>query len=77
MAWLRPTIEHLKLVLAQEELDKLETVSIDTDDVLQKQLDTIADLFRAAYISRGYTVDVRDHYIDQGYLIPVLNYARF
>ena len=34
MAWIRPSIEHLKLVLAQDELDKLETASIDTDDVI-------------------------------------------
>lgn len=29
MAWTRPTIEHLKLVLAQDEITKLEQASAD------------------------------------------------
>lgn len=29
MAWTRPTIEHLKIVLAQDEIAKLEQASTD------------------------------------------------
>ena len=75
--WLQPTIEHLQLVLAQDELDKLSSCSVDITDVLQKQLNAVADTFRSAFVSKGYTIDVRDHYVDAGYLIPVLNYARY
>lgn len=77
MSWIRPMVEDLKLVLSQEEIDKLAEVSVETEDVIQKQLDSVADLFRSAYLSRGYAIDSRDHYIDAGYLIPMLNYARF
>lgn len=77
MSWIRPTVEDLKLVLSQEEIDKLAEVSVEMEDVIQKQLDSVADLFRSAYLSRGYVIDIRDHYIDAGYLIPLLNYARF
>lgn len=75
--WLQPTIEHLQLVLAQDELDKLSSCSVVPEDVLQQQLDAVSDTFRSAFVSKGYTVDVRDHYIDAGYLIPMLNYARY
>ena len=77
MAWLRPTIEHLKLVLAQDEIEKLENASSDLSGRIQEQLDATADLYRSAYMQKGYTLDVRDHYIDSGYLIPMLNYARY
>lgn len=77
MAWLRPTIEHLKLVLAQDEIEKLENASSDLSGRIQGQLDATADLYRSAYLQKGYTLDVRDHYIDSGYLIPMLNYARY
>ena len=37
MAWTRPTIEELKLVLAQDEIDKLDSYSSDITDRIQKQ----------------------------------------
>lgn len=77
MAWTRPTIEELKLVLAQDEIDKLDSYSSDITDRIQKQLDMVADEFRAAFRSKGYQIDTRDHYIDEGYLVPMLNYARW
>ena len=77
MAWLRPTVEHLKLVLAQEEIEKLENASSDLSGRIQGQLDATADLYRSACLQKGYTLDARDHYIDSGYLIPMLNFARY
>lgn len=77
MSWKHPTTEDLKLVLSQDEIDKLSSVSNDLSDRIQGQLDAVADLFRAGFTAKGYSVDVRDHYIDTGYLIPMLNYARW
>ena len=77
MSWIHPTTEELKLVLSQEEIDKLAGVSNELSDRIQGQLDAIADQFRAAFKAKGYSVDIRDHYIDNGYLIPMLNYARW
>lgn len=80
MAWKQLTIDDLRLVLAEDEIEKLNERSLADDKflvVIQQQLDAVADAYRGAWSSKGYTIDVRDHYIDQGYLIPVLNYARF
>ena len=77
MSWIHPTINELKLVLSQEEIDKLSEVSTDLSNRIQSQLDAITDQFRAAFRAKGYTIDVRNHYIDNGYLIPMLNYARW
>lgn len=77
MSWKKLTSEDLKLVLAQDEINKLEECSVDIDDVLQKQLDIVADLFRGAWKSKGYTIDIRDNYIAPEYIVPILNYARW
>lgn len=43
MSWTHPTIEDLKLVLSQDEIDKLAGVSNELSDRIQGQLDAIAD----------------------------------
>lgn len=80
MSWRRLTKDDLRLVLAEDEIQKLEQASLDLPSlsaVIQQQLDACADTFRAAFRSKGYTLDVRDHYIDDGYVIPALDYARY
>lgn len=80
MAWTRLTIDDLRLVLAEDEVSKLNERSL-TDplfqQVVQEQLDLVADAFRGAWRSKGYTVDVRDHYVAPEYRVFVLNYARW
>lgn len=80
MAWKRLTKDDLRLVLAEDEIQKLEQASIDLPNlsaIIQQQLDACSDTFRAAFIAKGYALDVRDHYIDDGYVIPALDYARY
>ena len=80
MSWKRLTKDDLRLVLAEDEIQKLEQASLDLPSlsaVIQQQLDACSDTFRAAFIAKGYTLDVRDHYIDEGYVIPALDYARY
>lgn len=80
MAWNHLTPDDLKLVLAEDELQKLSTCSLADDKlsvVLQEQLDMVADAYRGAFTSKGYTVDVRDHYVPSSYKNFILNYARF
>lgn len=80
MAWNHLTPDDLKLVLAEDELQKLSTCSLADDKlsvVLQEQLDMVADAYRGAFTSKGYTVDVRDHYVPPSYKNFILNYARF
>lgn len=77
MAWKRLTVEDLKLVLAQDEIEKLEERSVEMENIINAQIDAVANLFRGAWKSKGYTVDVRDYYVAPSYVIPVLNYARW
>lgn len=80
MAWNHLTPDDLKLVLAEDELQKLSTCSLADDKlsvVLQEQLDMVADAYRGAFTSKGYTIDVRDHYVPSSYKNFILNYARF
>ena len=78
--WSRLTTDDLELVLAADELDKLSSCSISEDkigEVLQEQLDMVADSFRGSFQSKGYEMDVRDHYVPPEYRNFVLNYARY
>lgn len=75
--WKQLTIEDLKLVLAQDEVEKLEERSVEITDIINKQLDIVADMFRGAWSAKGYKIDVRPHYVAPEYIIPVLNYARW
>lgn len=80
MSWERLTIDDLRLVLAEDEIEKLNERSLADDKlsvVLQEQLDLVSDAFRGAWQSRGYTLDVRDHYVAPEYKQFVLNYARW
>lgn len=80
MSWKQLTPDDLKLVLAEDELDKLSTCSLAEDKlsvILQEQLDMVADAFRGAFQSKGYNVDIRDHYTPASYKNFILNYARF
>ena len=77
MSWKHLTIDDLKLVLAQDEVSKLEERSVEITDIINKQLDIVADMFRGAWAAKGYKLDVREHYVAPEYVIPVLNYARW
>lgn len=77
MAWKHLTIDDLKLVLAQDEVSKLEERSVEITDVINKQLDIVADMFRGAWSAKGYKLDVREHYVAPEYIVPILNYARW
>ena len=58
--WIHLEVTDLKQALAQDEITRLAELSIEgLDDVLQVQLDSVADAFRAAFEAKGYRVDVR------------------
>lgn len=77
MAWKQLTIEDLRLVLAEDEVQKLENYSTQISAIVNSQLDTVADMFRGAWLAKGYEIDYRDHYVAPEYVQPVLNYARW
>ena len=77
MSWKHLTIDDLKLVLAQDEVSTLEARSVEITDIINKQLDIVADMFRGAWSAKGYKLDIREHYVAPEYVIPILNYARW
>lgn len=80
MAWKQLTIDDLRLVLAEDEIEKLNQRSVvdeKFEEIIQEQLNTVADAYRGAWQSKGYTIDVRDHYVAPEYIQFVLNYARW
>ena len=75
--WSQLTIDDMKLYLSQDELDSLNTYSVNVDEVVNKELDVIADMFRGAFISKSYEIDTRQHYIPSSYKHFVCVYARW
>lgn len=75
--WSQLTIDDMKLYLSQDELDSLNTYSTNVDEVVNKELDVIADMFRGAFISKSYEIDTRQHYIPSSYKHFVCIYARW
>ena len=47
------------------------------DDIIQQQIDCVADSYRAAFSSKGYAMDVRPHYLPNAYRIYALCIARY
>lgn len=79
MAWIRLTVDDLRQALAEDEISRLDTLSLkqsEIDQILQTQLDTCADAFRGALQSKGYRLDIREHYIAPEYKLFVLALAR-
>ena len=79
MAWKQLTTDDLKQILSEDEINTLNTVSVDSKrtDIVQNAINLVADMFRGAFIAKGYAVDVRDNYVPSGYVLPVLQYARY
>lgn len=73
------TIEDLKLLLAQDELDRLSELSLDPAVAgnIGRTIDMIAETWRQALAAKGYTLDVREGYIPAGYAYWVLVHARW
>ena len=77
--WIYLTSDNVREVLAKDEIEKLQTISLDEnlDDIIQKQLDSVADGYRAAFMSKGYAIDIRPHYVPNAYRLYVLVLARY
>ena len=79
MAWKQLTYDDMRLYLAKDELERLQTASVDADlsSVVNDTLDLVADTYRGAWLAKGYDIDSRDHYICTTYAPFVLAYARW
>ena len=79
MSWKKLTTDDLKMILSEDEVTTLNTTSVDGNitDIVQNAIDLVSDMFRGAFRAKGYAVDIRDNYIPSGYVLPVLQYARY
>lgn len=79
MAWNRCTMNDLRLVLAEDEIERLNTLSLDQSmtEVLQDTLDMVAETWRGAMKGKGMEIDPRSAYIPSAYRLMVLIHARY
>ena len=77
--WKRLEVDDLRVILSEDEIQTLKTISLDDSkvDVVQEMIDMASDLFRGAFVSKGYPIDVRDHYSPLNYKHFILIYARW
>lgn len=78
MSWKRLEVNDLKTILSQDEIDTLDSFSVDSQisSVVQNSIDLVANMFRGAFIAKGYEIDVRENYVPNSYFLPVLQLAR-
>ena len=79
MSWKKLTTDDIKMILSEDEVTTLNTTSVNGDitDIVQNAIDLVSDMFRGAFVSKSYEIDVRDHYIPSSYKHFVCTYARY
>lgn len=78
MSWKRLTIDDVKLVLAQDEIDKLSELSLSPEltSVVNDTCDLIASTWRGAIQAKGNSIDPRDFYLPSCYWYHALAMIR-
>lgn len=80
MAWKHIEISDVRLALSEDEIERLQTLSVDEsklNEIIQQTSDAVADMFRASWDGKGYAVDPRPHFVSEGYVIPILAVIRY
>ena len=79
MSWKKLDIDDLKLLLAQDEIEKLSELSLDPEitAVINSIIDMVAAMWRGALRAKGYSMDIRDGYIPDAYQYWVLVHSRY
>ena len=78
MAWKRLAIDDVKLVLAQDEIDRLSELSLDPElsSVVNDTCDLLASTWRGAIQAKGNELDPRDCYLPSCYWYHALAMIR-
>lgn len=76
--WKRLDINDLRKILSQDEVERLDTLSLGEGQTqaINNILDLVSDTWRGAFSSKGYYVDVREHYTPPTYHYWILVHAR-
>lgn len=78
--WKKLDINDLRTILSEDELERLQTLSINPDEmenIVNAGIDLVSDTWRGALGAKGYTLDVRDHYTPPEYRYWILTHARY
>lgn len=79
MAWKKLTVDDLKAILQQDEIDSLNTLSLDPakQNIINDCIDMISDTWRGALSAKDVRLDIRDHFTPSEYTYWILVHARF
>lgn len=79
MAWKKLEMNDLRLVLSEDEMDKLNELSLDESmtAVIDDTIELVSDVWRGALKAKGMEIDPRDGYTPSTYWYWVLCHARY
>ena len=79
MSYQKLTIDDLRECLSEDEIDKLDTLSLQpgTTEIINKIMETISQTWRGALKAKGYEIDPRDYFIPETYKWWVLVHCRY
>ena len=77
--WKKLTVDDLKNILSQDEIDRLDTLSLDDENlnkIIDSTIELVSNVWRGALSAKGVIMDVRDYYIPPEYQYWVLVHSR-
>lgn len=79
MAWKKLEMNDLRLVLSEDEMEKLNELSLDESitAVIDDTIELVSDVWRGALKAKGMEIDPRDGYTPSTYWYWVLCHARY
>jgi hypothetical protein len=79
MAWKKLNINDLRLVLSEDEVEKLNELSIDASitQILNDTIELVSGTWRGALRAKGMEIDPRDGYTPSAYWYWILVHARY
>lgn len=79
MSWKKLDIDDLRLILAEDEVERLNTLSLKEDltGVLNDTIELVAQTWRGAMRGKGLEIDPREGYIPSAYAYWILVHARY
>lgn len=79
MAWKKLDINDLRLVLSEDEVEKLNELSLDEGmtQVLNDTIELVSNVWRGALKAKGMEIDPRDSYTPSTYWYWVLVHCRY
>lgn len=78
MAYKRLTIDDLRTILSEDEVQRLNTLSKDANitQIVNDGIDLVASTWRGALKAKGLNIDTRDYYVPSEYWYYILVHAR-